>query len=82
MAEPELALRLRGRELTAERLAARVVVRAWCKGFVANALAAPDRRDTEQVGVEAGPGIVRQLDDQPARGEVVFAGAFAAGVED
>ena len=82
MAEPEFALRLRGRELTAERLTARVMVGAGREGFVADAFAAPDRRDPEQVGVKAGPGIVRQLDDQPSRGEVILAGAFATGVED
>ena len=43
MAEPELAFRLRRGELTAERLAARVVVRAGREGLVADALAAPDR---------------------------------------
>jgi hypothetical protein len=58
VAEPEFAVRLRRRELTAERLAARVMVRARSERLVADPFAAPDRGDAEQVGVEAGPGIV------------------------
>ena len=82
VAEPELAFGLRRGELAAERLAAGVVIGTRREGLIADALAAPDRRDTEQVGVEAGPGIVREFDDQPAGREVVLAGSFATGVED
>ena len=82
MAEPELAFGLRSRELAAERLAARVVIGTRGEGFVADALASPDGGDAEQIGVEARPAVVGQLDDQAARGEVVLAEAFAAGVED
>ena len=82
VAEPKFAFGLRGRELASQRLAARVVVGARSERLVADAFAAPDGGDPEQVGVEAGPGVVGQLDDQSARGEVVFPGPLATGVED
>ena len=82
VAEPKFAFGLRGGELAAEGLAAGVVIGAWSEGLIADAFAAPDGGDAEQVGVEAGPRVMRQLDDDPARREVVFAESVATCVED
>ena len=82
VAEPEFTLGLRRRELSTERLSARVMVGARSERLVADPFTAPDGRDAQQVGIEAGPGIVRQLDDQAARREIILTRSFATGVED
>ena len=63
MADPELTLGLRRWKLSAQRLAARVMVGAGSERLIAHSFTTPDGGDAEQVGVEAGPGVMGQLDD-------------------
>ena len=82
VAQPKLAIRLGCRELASRCFAACIQIGSGSQRLVGHALAVPHRRDTQQVGVKAGPAFMIKLQHHAARCEIVDAHPLAPCIQD